>query len=305
MILHHYELSPYAEKIRLMLGHTGLAWKSVLSPEQPPRPNVDPLSGGYRRIPIAQIGADVFCDTFVIAQEVARLSGAPELDPGNVGDEGAEIISMAEGDVFFAAIGSVSPLTLMGTMLRQFGILGTVKFAVDRARLMQKASVQPPQGEKARDVMRSFLETVDARLAGQDFLGGAKPSLVDFAAFHPLWLHTTTRGRPIDAHYANLVPWFERVGSIGHGQRQERPPEEAFSSARSADPRPLPAAGGDLDERIGARVSVAPTDYGTDPVTGTLVALLADRCIVERKTDDFGTIHVHFPRSGFSISSAT
>ena len=68
IILHHYDASPYAEKIRLMFGLKGMRWHSVLSPEQPPRPNVDPLSGGYRRIPIAQIGADVFCDTFGLAR---------------------------------------------------------------------------------------------------------------------------------------------------------------------------------------------------------------------------------------------
>ena len=47
-ILHHYEDSPYAEKIRLMFGHAGMAWQSVLSPSMPPRPNLDPLTGGYR-----------------------------------------------------------------------------------------------------------------------------------------------------------------------------------------------------------------------------------------------------------------
>ena len=50
LILHHYDASPYAEKIRLMLGWKGLTWHSLLSPPQPPRPNVDPLSGGRRRI---------------------------------------------------------------------------------------------------------------------------------------------------------------------------------------------------------------------------------------------------------------
>ena len=60
-VLHHYEASPYAEKIRLMFGYTGLRWHSVISPPMPPRPNLDPLTGGYRRIPVAQKGADLFC----------------------------------------------------------------------------------------------------------------------------------------------------------------------------------------------------------------------------------------------------
>ncbi len=32
IILHHYWESPYAEKIRLILGFKRLAWRSVISP---------------------------------------------------------------------------------------------------------------------------------------------------------------------------------------------------------------------------------------------------------------------------------
>ncbi len=302
MILHHYEMSPYAEKIRLMLGHKGVPWQSVLSPAQPPRPNVDPLSGGYRRIPIAQIGADVFCDTFVIAQEVARIADAPELDPENVNEADAALIATAEGEVFFAAIGAVSPMTLIGTMLRTFGVLGTIKFAMDRARMMQGATVKAPTGAEAEKAVRSFLEDLDAKLAGHDFLGGTVPTLVDFSSFHPLWLKETTSGTPLDPMYGNVTRWYERVGSIGHGSREEEAPASAFEAARSADPRPLPAASGEPDSRIGTEVSVAPSDYGTVPVSGTLLALSDTRCIVERKTESLGTVHVHFPRRGFAIT---
>jgi len=45
-ILHHYPASPYAEKIRLMLGFKGLAWKSVVIPVVMPKPDVVALTGG-------------------------------------------------------------------------------------------------------------------------------------------------------------------------------------------------------------------------------------------------------------------
>ena len=150
LILHHYDASPYAEKIRLMFGAKHLRWQSVLSPPQPPRPNVDPLSGGYRRIPIAQIGADVFCDTFVIAQEVARLARAPELDPENASPEAKEILARAEGDVFFAAIGSVAPATLLGTLVRTVGPIGMVRFAIDRAGRVWECRPLAYQGAHVR-----------------------------------------------------------------------------------------------------------------------------------------------------------
>jgi len=302
LILHHYEASPYAEKIRLMFGLAGLRWRSVSSPPQPPRPNADPLSGGYRRIPIGQIGADVFCDTFVIAQEVARLADAPELDPERATGEAAEIVARAEGDVFFAAIGSVPPLTLLGTLARTVGPIGLVRFALDRARMMQSAQVEPARGDAARKILQAFLDDLEERLSGGDYLTGATPSIADFAAFHPLWLHVRSRRRPLDPRYANLGRWYARIEALGHGAREECAPEQAFEAARAAKPRPLPVLPGEADARIGRRVSVAPTDYGTVPVTGTLVALTPSRCIVARDTDRFGTLHVHFPLRGFALT---
>ncbi len=304
LILHHYDASPYAEKIRLMFGWKGMRWGSVLSPEQPPRPNLDPLSGGYRRIPIGQIGADVFCDTFVIAQEVARLAGAPELDPEQAAGEAAEIVERAEGEVFFAAIGSVPPATLLGTMLRTLGPWGTLKFALDRARMMRDATVRPPQGGAAREVMRAYLDELEQRLAGRDHLTGPTPSIADFAAYHPVWLHLRVGRRSLDERYRELRRWYDRMTALGHGQREELAPERAFDAAKTAEPRALPAVPAAPDPRIGQRVSVAPSDYGTVPVVGTLVALTPSRCIVARETERFGTLHVHFPRRGFSIAEA-
>ncbi len=302
MILHHYDASPYAEKIRLMFGLKQMRWQSVLSPEQPPRKNVDPLSGGYRRIPIAQIGADIFCDTFVIAQEVARLAQAPELDPERATGDAADIMARAEGDVFFAAIGSVSPATLLGTLLRNLGPFGTLRFALDRARMMQDATIKPPQGKAARAIMKVFLEDLDLRLADREYLVAPDPSIADFAAFHPLWLHVSSSRRPLDQRFANVVRWYDRVARFGQGRREEVDPEHAFEAARSGKPRALPAIAGESDARIGRRVSVAPSDYGTVPVTGTLAAITPSRCIVARDTEQFGALHVHFPLRGFSLT---
>jgi glutathione S-transferase len=297
LILHHYDASPYAEKIRLMFGWKGMHWQSVLSPPQPPRPNVDPLSGGYRRIPVGQIGADVFCDTFVIAQEVARLAGAPELDPEQAPPDAAAWMARAEGDVFFAAIGSVSPATLLGTLLRTVGPFGLVRFAVDRARMMRSATVAPAQGESARAILRSYLK-------GRDFVAGPTPSIADFAAFHPLWLHVRSGRRPLDPGHVHVGRWYERIEAFGHGSREEWEPERAFEAARSAQPRALPAPAGEPDARIGRRVSVVPSDYGMVPVVGTLVARTPSRCIVARETERLGTLHVHFPLRGFTVTAA-
>ena len=47
IILHHYDLSPYAEKIRLCFGLKNLEWKSVQAPMIPTccRPCSEPAPG--------------------------------------------------------------------------------------------------------------------------------------------------------------------------------------------------------------------------------------------------------------------
>ena len=77
LILHHYDFSNFAEKARLMLGFKNLAWRGVEIPPIAPKPDLTPLTGGYRRTPVLQDGADVWCDTRLIARELERRVPSP------------------------------------------------------------------------------------------------------------------------------------------------------------------------------------------------------------------------------------
>ena len=44
LILHHYDFSNFAEKVRLALGFKGLAWQSVIIPPIAPKPDLVPLT---------------------------------------------------------------------------------------------------------------------------------------------------------------------------------------------------------------------------------------------------------------------
>ncbi|WP_295875718.1 glutathione S-transferase family protein [uncultured Zhongshania sp.] len=300
IILHHYDNSPYAEKIRLMFGLTNTPWSSLLSPAWPPRPNLDPLTGGYRRIPVAQIGADIFCDSALIAQEVARLSGSAALDPTAVDGDALELMKQAEGQAFFAAIGTVPPLRLITTMLKGFGPIGTYRFVKDRVSLLKGGTSRPPKGDKAKLVMESLFYALDARLDGCAWVGGDNPSVADLAVFHPLWLHVNCNRKPLAAS-PRIQQWYQRVENIGHGSRTEITQADAFKTARESQPRQVPASVADSPVAIGSAVEVAPIDYGVVPVAGKLAAVTETRIIVARETADFGTLHVHFPRAGYSI----
>ena len=83
LILHHYDGSPFAEKVRLMLGYKGLAWRSVQIPVIMPKPDLVALTGGYRKTPVLQVGADVYCDTACIARLLERHQPAPALFPAS------------------------------------------------------------------------------------------------------------------------------------------------------------------------------------------------------------------------------
>ncbi len=303
IILHHYEASPYAEKIRLMFGLTDSHWLSLLSPVWPPRPNVDPLTGGYRRIPVAQIGADVFCDTALIAQEVARLNDCPALDPATVRGSALALMKQAEGEAFFAAISAVSPFRLVNTLMRDYGPIGAGRFIKDRVSLMSGGTLKPPGAAAAKLVLRALLDALDARLGECPWVGGDNPSVADFAVYHPLWLHMACNRRPLEAG-EKVQCWLKKVEDIGHGKREEISQADAFEAARLSEPRSLPPSRDDVAVKPGIGVRVAPLDYGVQPVTGTLAAVTDDRIIVARESRELGMLHVHFPRCGYSLVAA-
>ena len=97
-ILYHYDRSPYAEKVRLLFGLLEAEWRSVTVPIQPPRETLAILAGGYRRIPVLQVGADIYCDTRLICQEL--IADRPDL-LGQPSPAAMNLAERAESDVFF------------------------------------------------------------------------------------------------------------------------------------------------------------------------------------------------------------
>jgi len=81
IILHHYPPSPVAEKIRKAFGLKGLNWCSVEQNRLPDRPELFAMTGGYRRIPVMQIGADIYCDSQMILRELELRVPTPTLHP--------------------------------------------------------------------------------------------------------------------------------------------------------------------------------------------------------------------------------
>ena len=120
LLLHQYDTSPFSEKIRKIFAHKRLAWGAVEQPSIMPKPELVPLTGGYRRIPVLQIGADVYCDTQLIARVLERRHPEPTIFPDG-GEATAQawnlwadrLLFMPVVAVVFADIGQFVPKAFM------------------------------------------------------------------------------------------------------------------------------------------------------------------------------------------------
>src|SRR3954463_1178220 len=104
IILHHYASSPFSEKIRLILGYKKLPWKSVLVPAILPKPDVVALTGGYRRTPVLQVGADIFCDTALICDVLEHIQPEPTFYPAHLKGVSRVFAQWADSTLFWAAM---------------------------------------------------------------------------------------------------------------------------------------------------------------------------------------------------------
>jgi glutathione S-transferase len=305
LILHHYPASPFAEKIRSILGYKDLAWRSVRIPVILPKPDLTALTGGYRKTPVLQVGCDVYCDTHRIAGLLDELHPEPPVFRPEQDGVALAAGRFFDATLFFACMAHLlQPRAAAGAFatLSQAEAAGFMK---DRGELMRGARVPFPSLDEARDLVGALLRRLDAQLdARRPFLLGAHPGWADFCAYHPL---RALRINPALADelspYPNVLGWMDRIAGFGNGTPTELAGAEALAIARDAKPRPLPASAGPALDGIALHdeVEVAASDYGTDPVRGTLVHVGPDEVALRRSDPRAGEVVVHFPRLGFTV----
>lgn len=301
LILYHYSMSPFAEKMRAMLGYTGIPWQSVTVREMPPRKVLSILAGGYRKVPVAQIGADVFCDTRVISDELARISGRPELSLDGQPQEIIDFVRKADLEIFFACVMSASDKNMLKKLVKETSLWNTFLFLKDRIAMGKTSRVRTARGPKAKAVVLEHMAAMEQMLTS-DFLFSDQPTIADFSAYHGLWFVTELGEKPWIEDYPKVKDWLARMKAFGHGSSQKIKDKQGLDIAKAARPRPLASTG--EDGLTGQPVTVAPDDYGRDPVRGTLVFADDRRIIVSRSHKRVGEVHVHFPRQGFTLEAA-
>jgi len=303
-ILHHFEASPFSEKIRVIFGFKRIAWQSVLIPRILPKPDLMPLTGGYRRTPVMQIGADIFCDTQIIMRELERRYPTPTLFPnGNAGLPW--MVGQWTDRTFF-----------LSTVNLVFGSLGDKvpqEFIADRTKLrgapfdVKAMTAALPHH---RDQVRSHIDMVEAQLGGRagdgerSWLLGAF-SLADVSAYMNVWYMRTNLANTDEflKEFPRVLAWERRVRELGHGTRSDIPAQQALDIARqaSATTRPQADAGDPTGRKVGDRVAVVADEAVRTAVSGEIVSLSAQHVAIRRHDEKVGDVVVHFPRSGYQV----
>ena len=298
IILYHYPASPYAEKVRLMAGYLAVPWHSVDVPIQPPRETLALLAGGYRRIPVAQIGADVYCDTALISEQIASQTDKRLAEDS---ESAIALADHAEQQAFFAAIRQNSQLKTAIGLIMKLGLKGMMAFAKDRATFAVGYAPAMLSPKQAKAVFNKYLEDLAAHLGDRSFLGGDEPCLSDFRCYHPIFLAIAFRSVKASQLPVPVKAWMDRVAGFGWGQVAAMTDREALEVAKSSSPLAISETAA-AHPHVGEWVTVSPTDTGKVPVTGTLVGMDANRISLLRRSDDVGDIHVHFPAVGFECT---
>ena len=303
LILHHYPTSPFAEKVRLILGHKQLAWKSVFIPMIMPKPDLTALTGGYRKTPVLQIGADIYCDTALICDVLEHIAPTPTLYPEALKGASRIVAQWADSALFTASMAYNFQPAGLAQVFAGAPAEGVQAFVADRTAMRGGAARMA--SADATGTYKSYLRRFANMLHGQDFLFGPQPCVADFAAYHPLWF--TQERTPALAGILDATPevksWMARMKAIGHGTPGKCSAEEALQTARSS----TPAAVHDevfQDEHgiaLGSQVVIAADNFGLEPTEGALIAATRTRYTLRRTGDRSGTVHVHFPRVGFTL----
>ncbi|KAG0057852.1 hypothetical protein BGZ83_000039 [Gryganskiella cystojenkinii] len=325
IILHHYIGSPYAEKITTALRVKGLPWCSVSTSNVLPRPLLEPLTHGYRRIPVMQIGNNVYCDTAMIMDELERRYPGEECS-AQVGGLSDIITSWVDKQLFVnikdqmpwgatAEEQKASPL---------HAAFGNANFLSDRSQLTGGRPINTEALKKAQpfllDQLISNLDTLERTLKGGWILGTSKPSAADISVYGKAHWLIVTRRAPEYVTKENYPKIFAFFGQMNAYMKAHRHPtldgfkisgEEALDVARTAAAQAnkgFAATGESVhpkeNRKVGQVVTVTPNDYGKVPVQGEIVEITSRRVSIRPEPVAGVEVVIHFPRNGYMIVPA-
>jgi glutathione S-transferase len=301
IILHHYEMSPFSEKVRRILAFKRLAWQSVRAPAVMPKPDLVALTGGYRRIPVLQSDNHVYCDTSLIAQVLERLAPTPSLYGPPLAQTLAE---WADSTLFEVTVPVAFRPTRLDDIVRWLTPDEMNAFASDRKAMGDDARRKAPPAKISRSHLPLYLARFDAALARTPYLLGEAASIADFSVYHCAWFVKSMAPEILTA-YAHLQAWMQRIAAFEGDTSTPLTSTQALELCKQSPTQWAPSV--PFADPIGLsreqRVVVRALDYGRDPVEGELVGSSPGELVLRRQDERAGTVYVHFPRLGYEISA--
>ncbi|MFK7888750.1 MAG: glutathione S-transferase family protein [Gammaproteobacteria bacterium] len=295
LILHHFDASPFAEKVRVALGIKSLTWHSVQIPMVMPKPDLMPLTGGYRKTPVLQIGAEIYCDTSLILEEIETRFSTPALTSGGA----AHNLAQWSDTTFFEPGAGLSmglnpdlPEPILKDRKAFFNFMDFDQLKDDIPHLYDQYLAQ--------------VARVEEQLSdGRPFWAGIDPSMADILAYFPVWMaRANVPGMDtLLREFKQMQAWSERMAAFGHGVVKPMEAVAALELAKNEEPKDgQGVTSTHTDLLAGDRVTVAPTDYGAVPVSGELITLNRQRITLRRRTPQTDAVNTHFPRSGYRVA---
>ena len=304
LILHHYPLSPFSEKVRAVLGFKKLAWQSVVIPTVMPKPDLMALTGGYRKTPVLQMGSDIYCDTALICDVLEHLQPSPSLYTEGQKGLARTLAQWADSTLFWAAMGYNLQKPGMAELFADVPPDAVKAFAADRSAMAQGMS--RPRPLDATGAYKSYLRRLADMLDGHDFLLGDAPCMADFAAYHPLWFTRTQVSGMAGIFQATpvVLAWMDRLAVLGHGQMSRLTAADAIAVCAGSSFATVFDDDYFQDDHgiaLGSRVSISAESFGSEPTVGELVAATRTRYTLRRVDPRAGVVQVHFPRIGYAL----
>ncbi|KAI9304359.1 hypothetical protein BJ944DRAFT_181816 [Cunninghamella echinulata] len=309
IVLHYYNLSPFANKIAWILNYKKVNYKLVNISIQEPRPNRRYLDGGYTKTPILQIGNQVYCDTKTIIAELEARFPEPSLYP----KKNSRLLSIGMNYLLENAVFVAIPTQFPLDALPKAFLEDRAKFAGRELNIEKQKAMQP--------YLKLDLEAQLERVV---------KGMVHNNNGNDLWLLDTET--PTDADFTLAMDTFFAINILGHDYMSDRFPILVNHYERLMKVAADPGRVNDMVEisdvdalviakeqqssispsitfagkqelfSIGQKVAVTPLDTGKTPAVGELVALSPERVTIKISNERTGDVYVHFPITTFIIT---
>ncbi len=303
LILHHYWPSPFAHKIRLALGLSGIPWKSVEIPRVPPKPLLMPLTAGYRRTPVLQSGADVYCDTQNIVRALTEVTDNHQLLPTELRGKILAFTNWADEAVFNLAARVVLTSALDTAPSEFIQDRGGLYFGPNWTAEGLKCQLPGVILQ-----LTAHLNSIDSGLSGQGGFISHELSYADVTIAYLAWFirGRWDQGPEFLQQFVNIERIEREVHWTVRENYEDLPAKYALKNAANSESRSPSGVTRQcgVELKQGMRVSIKPQAETSDPVVvGRLRYLDSVRVSIDHHAPEVGDVVVHLPVAGYQIQS--